>query len=391
MRLASHSAATPLAAALIALAGLSASAQPSELRIKATPNVILPGQSAKVNVHARFPATAYAFASASFNVEAPMPGWSLITGGVAAGPDVQGIAASQPHAPWLGIVADPANPYHLWSGRFTPSSYAPAFIELHAAPNDFRIYPNAMTTSTVPSVAAPGEAHLFINPVRAGPFAAAPGEGDAIRPAAGSFVASDVDDDQAILMGLLLPAVQKVREAASTVSFDTRPTSLSVEAQARGDVVPTDTLSVNFTKVTFRSSANDPERYEMCTETPPGSEARAFLVMPDGSREEIGIKGGKLAVKVEGVPGLIATKADHNPQRGVIMLGWHFSNRASSGHPGGMNALMADGSVRFVRSVVVETSRPASPSQNNLRQLGLAFHSYEASGVGSMTVTPSAR
>lgn len=111
--------------------------------------------------------------------------------------------------------------------------------------------------------------------------------------------------------------------------------------------------------------------------------------MPDGSREEIGIKDGKLAVKVEGVPGVIATTAEHNPQRGIIMLGWHFSNTASSGHPGGMNVLMGDGSVRAVRSVIVETSPRAAT--NNVRQLGLASHVYESKGAGSMTITPSIR
>ncbi len=102
-------------------------------------------------------------------------------------------------------------------------------------------------------------------------------------------------------------------------------------------------------------------------------------------------KDGKLPVKIEGVPGVIATKAEHYQQRGVVTLGWHFSNGPSSSHPGGINALMADGSVRFVRSVVIETYPPASVSQNNLRQIAVAFHSYEAAGIGTMTVTPTVR
>lgn len=387
MRQVSSAKSASLAAALVAVAGLSASAQPSELRIKASPRVVLPGTSARIDVSATIPSSAYALASVDMSVHAPGPAWGYVTSGVAAGGDVLGVSFFQPHAPWLGVMADPANPAHVWTGRYTPASPGPAFIKIEAVPTSLEYYPDILTGSTFQDRPASVSTTIFVNPMRMGPYAAAPGEGDSMRVASGAFAAADEDDDEAILIGMLLPAVQKVREAEGTVCFDKRPTSLALDAEATG-MERTQIQSLNFARVEFRDNPNGSGRFKMAAEPPPGAALRVYLVMHDGKREEVPVVQGRIPIELNEIPPVIAARIEPEERPGYVSLGWHFSSAPSNSRPGGVNVLMADGSVRFVKDAIVVTHYG---TRNNLKQFGLASVSYESTGASCMTVKPTSR
>ena len=102
-----------------------AAAQDCRLQIRAMKEVLWPGQSTDVEVFARFSPSAYAFASAQFDVLADIPAWTSASAGTIAGSDVVRIDVSQAHQPWLGVFADPSNPLLIWRGTFQPASTTP--------------------------------------------------------------------------------------------------------------------------------------------------------------------------------------------------------------------------------------------------------------------------
>jgi hypothetical protein len=379
-------------AALVAAAGSvgTVNAQPCSLQVKASPQVILSGQSAKVDVFARFPATAFAFAAAQFDVEAEAPAWNFVTGGAIVGSGVFGIAANQSHMPQVGVIADPMNPYHAWTGRFVPASNAPALITIKANPTDFWYYPSALTSSPVQCAAGGGEARVLINPLRLGNHLAAAAAGDSLRVTPNGFVASSPDSET--LIGLLLPIVQKVRESETTLNFESRPTSFEATVEVNTSV-PIDSYSLNFAKIEFRSSPSLPLSYLMSVQIPDAIGVRLELIYPNGSVESFPARDGQFPVRFMSIPTRLKAELigdlekDTRAGGGTIEIqsfSWGVSNPTSST---GMQVLMADGSVRTVRSAAVREAARRIPSGNNLKQIGLALHSFRKVGPGTLTIS----
>lgn len=253
----SHPARSALTAALAFAAGLAAPAvaQDCALAVQASPFVLTPGQSAAVDVVAKFPAEAYAFAASEFDLAASHPSWTAASSGAIIGNDVFGASHSQAHAPQLGIFADPTNPFPVWAGEFTPTSSDPAFVQIKAVPNSFWIYPSKLTSSSVPCDADSGNAWCFVNPVRVGEYAAAPGEGTSMDDVwvDGRIITAEGNGESAILIGLLIPAVQKVRSAPARPGFDEQPNSLILRTHTGAGPTPGESFTLNYEKATWES------------------------------------------------------------------------------------------------------------------------------------------
>jgi|GEM_PF-3036855 len=391
----SHLARAALTAAAVATLAGSAHAQ-CGLDIKASPSVIMPGQSAKVDVRARFPVSAYAFAGADFSVSAATPSWSFVTGGVIAGADVLAISASQPHLPQLGVIADPANPYTAWTGRFTPSSYAPAYIELKAEPApgpagpSLWYYPSLLTSSAAMCQPRGSTTGVLVNPVRLGGFAAAPREGGTIDVVGDSFVATG-NTEEGVLMALLLPAVQSAPEAEIGLHYGRGVYSLILNGTATGTATqPMESLAINFTKIEY-SKLPAARGYAMLIDPRGAEQVKGTLTMMDGQIVPFEVRDGRAPFTVLDLPTTIHTRAEQDERRAVVQLEWILTVPPAphiapgSAHPGGMNVLFMDGSVRAVRSATVQSRAKCT---NNLKQLGLAVLNFEVMGTDTLTVTP---
>ena len=383
----------PALAALALCALPSIAAAQCGLEIKAYPKVLLPGQTAKVDVYARSPFGAYAFAASSFDVAATLPSWAWVSDGAVVGGNVLGIDSSQPHQPALGVLADPQNPYHAWTGRFRPATNAPALVTFQALPNDFWYYPSKLTASSAQCSPMGSQTSIFVNPVRSGPFAAAPGDGTAINAVRGGFIAES--GDQSILMGLLLPAIQVPLESSVHTQFDIAPTSFSVTSEAVSE-----SYTLNFTKITYRQIESD-EKYQIFVEGQNLTGARMIVHMADGSVRTIspGINGA-FPVRFNRIPDSLATKvapqANAARPEQIDLLSWSFSATASAGNdlyiwlPGdGEEEGVCHGVTVLAWARVDGAS--AGRVQNNIKQLALAAHNYESTGARQMLISPALR
>lgn len=364
--------ATPLlaAAGLLAAAAPGSLAQDCRLIVEATPRVISTGQSAQVNVHAAFPAAMYAFASAAFDVYASMPAWTFASGGVFVGDDVMGIVASQKHEPQVGNPADPSNPIRVWTGLFTPTSAAPALVEFESDPASFAVYPSELTPSWIPCDAAGTRDWVFVNPVTLGDWAAAPGAGTTIEPVGDGFVAQS--PQQAILIGMLLPAVKKIRSTSARLSFDQAPDSLTMAVQVQRGGFPTESISVSFAKVDIK--------YDVRTGLPPDQPVSILFENTDGSVERMPWSGSELPFQLAEIPETVGASKPPSKEIHIESFSWGFSQA------GGLQVYLMDGSVRTVSRVSVSWSVETT---HNLKQLGLGAHTIEALGASKMTVIPA--
>lgn len=378
-------------AAMLGVSGTLASVSAADcgLSIAASPLVIRTGQTARVDVFAHFPASGYAFASSDFDVLATAPSWPAVSDGVVVGDDVLGVNAVQIHNPFGGALADPANPLRVWSGQFSPVSDLPALITFSAIPSDFFYYPSPLTPSTAECEADSGKGYLFVNPARLGRFGAAPGDGTSME-VVGDSVIAEPDAEEAILIGLLLPAVQKVRvgvipdgapdDLAVEVHVGPRPTSIQSTAIAEDPGTPLLEQSV----VRF-SRLN--ESYAVRVDVPGTTSVRYTMRFLGKVVAEFEAPEGIAPFSVGGMPRTMEHEVGHllgiGPRGSDEILGiateWRYEVGVIVG--------MGDGSVRFVDSVHAEAALPALGGGGHVR----VFSGLTASAAGtrSLTLMPS--
>lgn len=370
----------------LAVAAGPAVAQPAALVARATPQVLGPGQSAQVDVLARLPGGAYAVASSAFGVHATAPGWLSADSGFIAAGHVLGASFSQPHLPGAGVFADPADPLRIWSGTYRPASPAPALVEIRPGASAFSIYPSRLTPSAIPldpAGIAIRPQLVFVNPAPVGRWLAAPGERTAIGVHDDVIVDGRIitgENPAAILIGLLLPAVQSGRDNGVRIEFDQAPDSFSATAHAQRGPIPVDQFSLNFTKVTFERS------YEVRAEFPAAGPI-SFTGFQGGVRVAAGdVDGQGSLFRLAKIPQVVRSSA--GPRIRVfdgriqdVSYGWTLRFDAP------VQMLLSDGSVRAVDTVEVR----GRGTTNNLKQIGLACHVFESTGASLMRLIPSQR
>lgn len=388
----------PLARTLL-VAGLVAFASPlraadCKLEVRASTPVVGPGESAQINVLAHFPASAFAFAEADLDVFATQPAWTYASSGILAGANVLGIHVEQTHSPGTGVLADPSNPIRLWAGRLTPDSDAPAFINVAALSTGFAYYPSALTPSSVACPAAPGQAWLFANPLYVGKVAGAPGPGTTLEAGPDAFVAES--PTESILIGLLLPAVQNGRKGEVGLDFDRRPASLELRVLDSDGETALEEVSFNYTKIPWTYDNTSTEGYAASLRgLPPGTPVEVEVLRHGRRLARFRGESGPTLFSISRLPDAFSQEARLEPRTGwgasAYQYGFEGTYDLSPGHPGGVNVAFGDGSVRFVRNATeVRVQANRLLHGNNLKQIGLACHSYEIHGAGKVSVSPLA-
>jgi hypothetical protein len=263
-------------AAIVAAAGSSAALAADECRlsIESDRSVMAFGETVTVRSLAHFPASGFAFAHAAFDIQSSHPTWLSASDGVIAGASVLGIEASQLHEPFGGQVADPSNPFHVWTGQWTPPSPGPKLVKFETLPQAFSYYPSAMTPSSVSCDAEAWRSYLWVEPMDVGGFGQiAPGEGTGLEQTDPTGFVVEPDLEEAILIGLLLPAVQKVREAPqSHTSFSQQPEAfrhtLLLKPDASASALPSEQITMGYTAAEWTYNNMPIEVKELVIRTP---------------------------------------------------------------------------------------------------------------------------
>lgn len=373
------------AVGLVSASG-QAMAQDCTLSVRATPNVIFAGQRAAVDVHAHFPSRMYALASTQFNVHATQPAWSFASSGLIVGTDVLGMNVWQNHAPRAGVFANPANPYAVWRGVFTPTSTEPVLVEFHVDPSAIALYPRRLSSSWIPGRARGDREWLLVNPLAVGKWIAAPGPGTRAR------IGDDVIVDGTIItgenpagtprIGLLMPAVQKEASSFMTLRFADQPDALALTVDVPS--LPGEQFTLNYTKVDLEP-ADAAGMYRVTADLigPPGTPIRF-----DAFRGGVSVAAGYLdelhgQLRMSGVPDQLGVRVQRERTGGsqlddVIITSYDISPTSAHIHFNGL-VVEADRVTLTARQRV---------SSNNLRQISLGCHVFEASGVRSMSIVP---
>lgn len=376
-------------------------AQDCGLLVRAHPKVLHHGERAAVDVLAYFDSSApapahYALAAAAFDVFSSSPAWTFVTGGAIAGNDVLGIIASQPHAPQAGVFADPSNPIRIWNGMMTAVGYAAALVEVKAEPTVILVYPSKLTSSYVqcdPSGMAGSSDLMMVNPIRAGEWRAAPGRGT-------STTVDDVIVDGRIITGEsmsigLMYTADDLKESNVRVQHFGRAATFTATVWAVNPEhsTPISTISMNFTRL-----ESDQGWYRIDAR---GSEGAGVGFSPfnayiGGVRVAGGNAGNDLLIG--GLPDNIVAKSGggviemntNNTYTGTTMV-LMFDRPLQVVYTG------PDGRPRHITADRIEVATPISEASarvrgmNNLKQLSLGVHVFEATGVSRMRLKPEAR
>lgn len=390
---------TPALLAVAALTGSSiAAAQDGKLSVQASPQVLTTGQSTTVNVFAHFPPlSAYAFASARFDMHATSPLWTFATAGAVFAGDVSGINVGQQHIPQTGVFADPSNPYRVWRGTLKPMSAAPALVEVSADPDEFWVYPSKLTPSAAQRQVDGGSDLVFVNPLPVSGWVAAPARGTQVGVVDDVIVDGKIitaPNPTPILIGLLLPAVQKVRESVVGVQFEDRPDHFAAQVQVQNaQRTLVRQLAVTFDGQTTAGAS----QYIVGVEplAPTTTVFEGFMGGVSVAAGDIGAAEPFPTLALESLPDVVETRVGPHVRvySGVdrtLALSWTLCYdepiAATVRDPQGPPRRVMIDKIKLVS--VIPDSASSVQHTHNIRQLSLGAHTFEASGVDRMILEP---
>jgi hypothetical protein len=351
-----------------ACATAPATAQDCQLVVQSGKLVLMPGDSTPVQVFARFPPTAHAFASAQLRVLADIPAWLNASAGVIAGSDVVNIQVGQVHQPFLGVLADPSNPLRIWTGTFQPSSWVPRIVQVETSPLAFSYYPSKLTGSTAPCEAQATREWIFVNPQPIGQSRVAPGEGTRIvRTGPNEFRAEGVQER--IMIGQLLPAVQAAREAARA-EIGPNP-ALDLLSMA---LVPERTAISHATTVLAWARVNG-SPVPGCRATSADAASFEFHAFRGGvSVAAIDAPSGELPCGLQELPLRFGSRVRHDRRAGRTRV----IGRAEFARE---QTLLVPG-----RTPIVCDTLEVHAVQHNLKQIAIGAHVFEGTGASGVQV-----
>ncbi|MEZ6233846.1 MAG: GC-type dockerin domain-anchored protein [Phycisphaerales bacterium] len=206
---------------LVAAAGLAgvattahAQITPGRVQLSTSSSVVQAGQSIEVYADASFNPAYHQLGLVDFDIEATAPRFTGHTGGVnwvMGDGSVRFIRDSISFNP----VVPGNNPYRVSTSQWTPASSAPALVRFQPVVREFGVYATAGSPTLMLTSATELPANVLANPLSIAGTKVAPGQGSSVDPIGPTGLSVESPGTEAILIGLLLPAVQKVREAAA--------------------------------------------------------------------------------------------------------------------------------------------------------------------------------